>query len=96
MRLLLTLAGQLFYDVDLFLRWVDDCRSVGIKVPILPGIMPIQNYGGFQRMTQFCKTYVLLVLLLLTRGGVRVCLFLVVLSCCCAADNTTTGLCPRS
>jgi methylenetetrahydrofolate reductase (NADPH) len=31
---------------------------VGITVPILPGIMPIMNYGGFKRMTAFCKTYV--------------------------------------
>lgn len=28
---------QLFYDVDLFLQFVKDCRSVGITVPILPG-----------------------------------------------------------
>ena len=34
------------------------CRSVGIKVPILPGIMPIMTYGGFKRMTAFCKTRV--------------------------------------
>lgn len=50
--------SQLFYDVDLFLKWMQDCRSIGITCPILPGIMPVQNYGGFQRMTQFCKTYV--------------------------------------
>ncbi len=29
---------QLFYDVDLFLQFVKDCRSVGINVPILPGV----------------------------------------------------------
>ena len=27
------------------------CRAVGITVPIIPGIMPIQNYTGFKRMT---------------------------------------------
>lgn len=27
-------------------------------MPILPGIMPVQTYGGFKRMTEFCKTYV--------------------------------------
>lgn len=47
---------QMFYDVDVFLRFVADCRAKGIKVPILPGILPIQNYGGFKRMTSFCKT----------------------------------------
>lgn len=47
---------QLFYDVDVFLAWVKTCRSMGINVPILPGIMPLRNYGGFRRMTGFCKT----------------------------------------
>jgi Methylenetetrahydrofolate reductase len=49
---------QLFYDADLFIRYVHDCRSVGITAPIIPGIMPIMAYGGFSRMTAFCKTYV--------------------------------------
>lgn len=49
---------QLFYDVDIFIKWVSDCRSVGITAPIIPGIMPIMAYGGFTRMTSFCKTYV--------------------------------------
>lgn len=49
---------QLFYDVDIFIKWVKDCRSVGITAPIIPGIMPIMAYGGFSRMTAFCKTYV--------------------------------------
>ena len=47
---------QLFYDCDIFLKFVKDCRQAGIQVPILPGIMPIQSYGGFKRMTAFCKT----------------------------------------
>ncbi|KAI8322115.1 methylenetetrahydrofolate reduct [Martensiomyces pterosporus] len=46
---------QLFYDVDNFLAWVDKCRQAGITMPILPGIMPIQNYSGFKRMTELCR-----------------------------------------
>ncbi|KAJ1879644.1 methylenetetrahydrofolate reductase (NAD(P)H) met13, partial [Kickxella alabastrina] len=46
---------QLFYDVDNFLVWVDKCRAAGITMPILPGIMPIQNYGGFKRMSELCR-----------------------------------------
>eukprot|EP00216_Chloropicon_sp_CCMP2111_P004614 CAMPEP_0198247034 /NCGR_PEP_ID=MMETSP1446-20131203/46275_1 /TAXON_ID=1461542 ORGANISM="Unidentified sp, Strain CCMP2111" /NCGR_SAMPLE_ID=MMETSP1446 /ASSEMBLY_ACC=CAM_ASM_001112 /LENGTH=334 /DNA_ID=CAMNT_0043931359 /DNA_START=174 /DNA_END=1178 /DNA_ORIENTATION=- len=52
------IVTQLFYDCDIFLKFVSDCRRVGINVPIVPGIMPIQNYGGFKRMTGFCKTKV--------------------------------------
>ncbi|KAJ1730774.1 methylenetetrahydrofolate reductase (NAD(P)H) met13 [Coemansia sp. RSA 1939] len=46
---------QLFYDVDNFLAWVARCRAAGVTMPILPGIMPIQNYGGFKRMTDLCR-----------------------------------------
>ncbi|KAI8587277.1 methylenetetrahydrofolate reductase-domain-containing protein [Geranomyces variabilis] len=52
------IVTQLFYDVDIFLKWYAECRNVGITVPILPGLMPIQNFGGFKRMTSLCKTYV--------------------------------------
>ncbi|PHT31308.1 Methylenetetrahydrofolate reductase 1 [Capsicum baccatum] len=47
---------QLFYDTDIFLKFVNDCRQIGINCPIVPGIMPINNYKGFLRMTGFCKT----------------------------------------
>lgn len=47
---------QLFYDVDVFMAFEKACRAVGITVPILPGIMPLGAYGGFTRMTGFCKT----------------------------------------
>jgi methylenetetrahydrofolate reductase (NADPH) len=52
------IVTQLFYDVELYLVWVEKCRALGIKIPIIPGIMPIQNYNGFKRMTGFCKTAV--------------------------------------
>lgn len=49
---------QLFYDVPLFVKYVKDCRDLGINVPIVPGIMPIHGYQGFVRMTTLCKTFV--------------------------------------
>lgn len=52
------IVTQLFYDTDIFLKFVNDCRQIGITVPIVPGIMPINNYKGFLRMTGFCKTKV--------------------------------------
>ncbi|KAK1312249.1 putative methylenetetrahydrofolate reductase [Acorus calamus] len=50
------IVTQLFYDTDIFLKFVNDCRQIGISCPIVPGIMPINNYKGFVRMTGFCKT----------------------------------------
>ncbi|KAG6418408.1 hypothetical protein SASPL_120612 [Salvia splendens] len=47
---------QLFYDTDIFLKFVTDCRQIGITCPIIPGIMPINSYKAFIRMTGFCKT----------------------------------------
>ncbi|KAI8825041.1 methylenetetrahydrofolate reductase-domain-containing protein [Fimicolochytrium jonesii] len=52
------IVTQLFYDVDIFINWYKKCRGLGITTPILPGLMPIQNYGGFHRMTSMCKTFV--------------------------------------
>lgn len=49
---------QLFFDVDVFVIFVDACRAAGITIPILPGIMPLGTYAGFRRMTGFCKTRV--------------------------------------
>ncbi|KAI0318818.1 MTHFR-domain-containing protein [Amylostereum chailletii] len=50
------IVTQLFYDVDNFLRWVKKIRDNGIKVPIIPGIMPIQTYSSFLRLTKLCGT----------------------------------------
>ncbi|CDZ97433.1 methylenetetrahydrofolate reductase [Phaffia rhodozyma] len=49
---------QLFYDVDVFLQWKTRCREAGITVPIIPGVMAIQNYSSFRRMTTLCKAIV--------------------------------------
>lgn len=49
---------QLFYDTDAFAAWQADARKQGVTIPILPGIMPIQTFGGFSRMTHMCRTFV--------------------------------------
>ncbi|KAK0519792.1 methylenetetrahydrofolate reductase 1 [Tilletia horrida] len=46
---------QLFYDVEVFVKWYRRCREAGITIPIIPGIMPIQNYQSFKRMAHLCK-----------------------------------------
>jgi len=52
------IVTQLFYDNASFLEYVDLCKKMGITIPILPGIMPIQSYAGFNKMTSLCKTKV--------------------------------------
>ncbi len=44
------LISQLFFDNESFLSFLERCAAKGITVPILAGIMPIQNAGQIRRM----------------------------------------------
>jgi methylenetetrahydrofolate reductase (NADPH) len=46
--------SQFFFDVEAFLRYVDKVRAAGITIPIVPGIMPVTNFTGLQRMAGTC------------------------------------------
>ena len=45
---------QLFYDNDDFYRFRDAYDAAGIKVPLIPGILPVTNLGQIQRLTSMC------------------------------------------
>jgi methylenetetrahydrofolate reductase (NADPH) len=47
---------QMFYDVDIFIDWVKAVRAAGITIPIVPGIAPIQTWGGFLKATSLANT----------------------------------------
>lgn len=47
-------VSQFFFDIDAFLRFRDRIRSAGITAPLLPGIMPVSNFAGLQRMSAAC------------------------------------------
>mmetsp|Transcript_25698 Transcript_25698/g.60247 ORF Transcript_25698/g.60247 Transcript_25698/m.60247 type:complete len:404 (+) Transcript_25698:117-1328(+) len=49
---------QMFFDTKVFGTFVEDCKKWGINCPIVPGLMCINAYGGFVKMTKFCKTRV--------------------------------------
>jgi methylenetetrahydrofolate reductase (NADPH) len=35
---------QFFFDNDLYLRYLDRVRARGIEIPVVPGILPVQNF----------------------------------------------------
>ncbi len=45
---------QYFFNADAYFRFVDDAQRAGIEVPIVPGIMPITNYGRLARFSKLC------------------------------------------
>ncbi len=46
--------SQFFFDIDAFLRFRDRIRAAGIEIPLLPGVMPVSNFGALQRMSAAC------------------------------------------
>jgi len=45
---------QFFFDNDIFERYLDRVRAAGITIPIVPGIMPIQNLTQLKRFASMC------------------------------------------
>lgn len=42
---------QSFFDVEVFLNFVDRARQAGITVPIVPGILPVTNFKRIQEFS---------------------------------------------
>ncbi|WP_300512758.1 methylenetetrahydrofolate reductase [NAD(P)H] [Aliiroseovarius sp.] len=49
---------QFFFEPDTFFRFRDACEKAGIDVPIIPGILPIENWDGVKRFARRCGTQV--------------------------------------
>lgn len=48
------LVSQLFFDNRHYFEFVGRARTIGVGVPVLPGIMPIQNADQVKRFTGMC------------------------------------------
>ncbi len=45
---------QFFFDVEIFLRFLDRVRKAGITVPIVPGILPVTNFAQLVKFSAAC------------------------------------------
>lgn len=46
---------QLFFDNEIFFRFRDDCAAAGITAPIVPGILPIEDFWKTVRFADSCS-----------------------------------------
>ncbi len=45
---------QLFYNADAYFEFVERCGKAGIRIPMVPGIMPITSYANTLRFCNGC------------------------------------------
>jgi len=45
---------QFFFEAETFLRFRDRCEKAGITAPIVPGILPIENWKGASTFARRC------------------------------------------
>ena len=49
---------QFFFDNDVYFRYLDRVLARGISIPIVPGIVPVQNFKQTRNFAQRCGTTV--------------------------------------
>ena len=49
---------QFFFEAETFFRFRDACAKAGIDAPIIPGILPIENWSGVAKFAARCGAHV--------------------------------------
>lgn len=49
---------QFFFEADTYFRFRDRAEKAGISVPIIPGILPVENWAGVRKFADNCGTKV--------------------------------------
>ncbi len=49
---------QFFFEAETFFRFRDACVKAGIDVPIIPGMLPIENWQGVRKFAARCGAHV--------------------------------------
>ncbi len=47
---------QFFFEAETFFRFRDACVKAGIDAPIIPGVLPIENWTGVRKFATACGT----------------------------------------
>lgn len=45
---------QYFYNVDAYFSFMEQCGTLGIAIPVVPGVMPIYNFTQLARFSGVC------------------------------------------
>jgi methylenetetrahydrofolate reductase (NADPH) len=48
------LITQLFFNNDVYFRFVEAARGKGIEVPIIPGVIPVASFAQTERICELC------------------------------------------
>src|SRR4029078_2307658 len=49
---------QFFFENDVYFRYLEKVRARGIEIPIVPGILPVQNFKQVKGFAERCGTFV--------------------------------------
>lgn len=49
---------QFFFEAETFFRFRDKCEKAGITIPIIPGILPVENWAGVKNFAAKCGAHI--------------------------------------